>query len=240
MGERARGRERDGAFWHLNYISIASDTREEWRKERKKEGGREGGGTANHHLDVYFNFTVFGWHLKNSNLCACDMCSLNMAARKERVEKWYSCYLTSAKKKKHTHTHRGDLVLEAVFQESQTSRVFFRTLRSTNTTHEAWQKGHCNLTNMTAGSEDWRPEDDWEEISDTTCTMHDKTPSFWYRKKKSFSFISSAALHRFMWRRRTMKAKGVKNEPPSIHLSRKHFHPLSHLIIPLQALLSYF
>ena len=96
MGERARGRERDGAFWHLNYISIASDTREEWRKERKKEGGREGGGTANHHLDVYFNFTVFGWHLKNSNLCACDMCSLNVAARKERAEKWYSCYLTSA------------------------------------------------------------------------------------------------------------------------------------------------
>lgn len=40
------------------------------------EGGREGGGTANHHLDVYFNFTVFGWHLKTQS-CVSVTCSLN-------------------------------------------------------------------------------------------------------------------------------------------------------------------
>lgn len=31
------------------------------------EGGREEGGTANHHLDVYFNFTGFGVHLKTQS-----------------------------------------------------------------------------------------------------------------------------------------------------------------------------
>ena len=237
MGERARGRERDGAFWHLNYISIASDTREEWRKERKKEGGREGGGTANHHLDVYFNFTVFGWHLKNSNLCACDMCSLNMAARKERVEKWYSCYLTSAKKKKHTHTQGGfgfggSFSRIANFKSflSHTAVYKYHTWGLTKGTLQS-DKYDSRLWRLTPGR--WLRGDIWHHL------YHAWQDSF-VLKKKSFSFISSAALHRFMWRRRTMKAKGVKNEPPSIHLSRKHFHPLSHLIIPLQALLSYF
>lgn len=40
------------------------------------EGGREEGGTANHHLDVYFNFTVFGVHLKTQSSVSVT-CSLN-------------------------------------------------------------------------------------------------------------------------------------------------------------------
>lgn len=233
MGERARGRERDGAFWHLNYISIASDTREEWRKERKKEGGREGGGTANHHLDVYFNFTVFGWHLKNSNLCACDMCSLNMAARKERAEKWYSCYLTSA-------TNAGGIWFGMQLFKNRNFKSFlshtavykYHTWGLTKGTLQS-DKHDSRLWRLTPGR--WRRGDIWHHL------YHARQGSFvLIPQKKHFSFVSSAEVHRFMWRRRTIKAKGVKNEPPSIHLSRRHFHPLSHLIIPLQALLSYF
>lgn len=40
------------------------------------EGGREGGGTANHHLDVYFNLTGFGWRLKTQSHVSVT-CSLN-------------------------------------------------------------------------------------------------------------------------------------------------------------------
>lgn len=50
------------------------------------EGGREGGGTANHHLDVYFNFTVFGWHLKTQS-CVSVTCSLNTPVGEKRSGK---------------------------------------------------------------------------------------------------------------------------------------------------------
>lgn len=50
------------------------------------EGGREGGGTANHHLDVYFNFTVFGWHLKTQP-CVSVTRSMNTPAGGERQGK---------------------------------------------------------------------------------------------------------------------------------------------------------
>lgn len=89
--------------------------REEWRKERKKEGGRDGGGTANHHLDVYFNFTVFGWHLKNSNLCVCESL-FEHGLQGRSLEKCDIRCLTRA-------TNVGEFDLETVLKKSQTSRV---------------------------------------------------------------------------------------------------------------------
>lgn len=64
-GGRGRGREtaRRGVLTSELHFSLASDGREEWGGGEGKieRGGREVG-QQNRHLDVYFNFTVFGWH----------------------------------------------------------------------------------------------------------------------------------------------------------------------------------
>lgn len=142
-----------------------------WEKNggKKKDGRRVGGGTANHHLDVYFNFTVFGWHLKNSNLGACDMSSLNKAAGKELTEKWYSCYLTSV-------TNVGGICVGSCFS------------RITN----FWSFSHCGLQIPHMRPDKGTLQSDKDDSRLSLLWVPLRRPLF--VSQKCFFFISSTTL----------------------------------------------